>query len=31
MRYMVNLDERKIRWITQGKLRGRGAGELALI
>jgi len=28
---MVKLDERKIRWIIQQKLRGRGAGELALI
>ena len=31
MRYMVKLNERKIRWIIQEKLRGRGAGELALI
>jgi len=28
---MVKLNERKIRWIIQQKLRGRGAGELALI
>jgi len=28
---MVKLDERKIRWIIHEKLRGRGAGELALI
>jgi len=28
---MVKLNERKIRWIIQEKLRGRGAGELALI
>jgi len=26
---MVKLNERKIRWIIQEKLRGRGAGELA--
>jgi len=31
MRYMVRLSERKIRWIVQEKLRGRGSGELALI
>jgi len=31
MRYMVKLSERKIRWIVQEKLRGRGTGELALI
>ena len=30
-RFMVKLSERKIRWIIQQKLRGRGAGELALI
>jgi len=29
--YMVKLNEWKIRWIIQEKLRGRGAGELALI
>jgi hypothetical protein len=28
---MAKLDERKVRWIIQEKLRGRGAGELALI
>jgi len=28
---MVKLNDRKIRWIIQQKLRGRGAGELALI
>ena len=28
---MVKLNERKIRWIIQEKLRGRGAGEIALI
>jgi putative transposase len=28
---MVKLNERKIRWIIQEKLRGRSAGELALI
>jgi len=28
---MVKLNERKIRWIIQQKLRGRGAGEIALI
>ena len=28
---MVKLNERKIRWIIQQKLGGRGAGELALI
>ena len=28
---MVKLNDRKIRWIIQEKLRGRGAGELALI
>jgi len=28
---MVKLDERKIRWIIQQKLRGRGVGELAMI
>jgi putative transposase len=28
---MVKLNERKIRWIIQQKMRGRGAGELALI
>ena len=28
---MVKLNERKIRWIVHEKLRGRGAGELALI
>jgi putative transposase len=28
---MVKLNERKIRWLIQEKLRGRGAGELALI
>jgi hypothetical protein len=28
---MVKLNERKIRWIIHEKLRGRGAGELALI
>ena len=31
MRYMVKLNERKIRWIIQQKLGGRGTGELALI
>jgi len=30
-RFMVKLNERKIRWIIHEKLRGRGAGELALI
>jgi hypothetical protein len=25
---MVKLNERKIRWIIQQKLRGRGAGEI---
>jgi len=30
-RYMVKLNERKIRWIIQEKARGRGTGELALI
>ena len=30
-RYMVKLNERKIRWIIHEKLRGRGTGELALI
>ncbi len=28
---MVRLNERKIRWIIQEKLRGRGPGEIALI
>jgi len=28
---MVKLNDRKIRWIIHEKLRGRGAGELALI
>jgi len=28
---MVKLNDRKIRWIIQEKLRGRGAGEIALI
>jgi putative transposase len=28
---MVKLSERKIRWIVQEKLRGRGTGEIALI
>jgi len=28
---MVKLNERKIRWIIQQKLRGKGAGEIALI
>jgi len=28
---MVKLNERKVRWIIQEKLRGRGAGEIALI
>jgi putative transposase len=28
---MVKLSERKIRWIIQEKLRGRGTGEIALI
>ena len=28
---MVKLDDRAIRWIIQQKMRGRGAGELALI
>jgi hypothetical protein len=28
---MGKLNERKIRWIIQQKLRGRGAGEIALI
>ena len=28
---MVKLNERKIRWIIQQKMRGRGVGELALI
>jgi len=28
---MVKLNERKIRWIIHEKLRGRGAGEIALI
>jgi putative transposase len=31
MRYMAKLDDRKIRWIIQQKMRGRGADELALI
>ena len=31
MRYMVKLSERKIRWIIQQKLGGRGTGEIALI
>jgi len=31
MRYMVKLNERRIRWIIHEKMRGRGAGELALI
>lgn len=31
IRYMVKLNDRKIRWIIQQKLRGRGTGELALI
>ena len=31
MRYMVKLNDRKIHWIIHEKLRGRGAGELALI
>jgi len=30
-RFMVKLNERKIRWIIHEKLRGRGAGEIALI
>jgi hypothetical protein len=28
---MVKLNDRKIHWIIHEKLRGRGAGELALI
>ena len=28
---MVKLNDRKIRWIVQQKLRGKGVGELALI
>jgi transposase len=28
---MVKLNERKIRWIIQQKLGGRGTGEIALI
>jgi len=28
---MVKLNDRKIRWLVQEKLRGRGSGELALI
>ena len=28
---MVKLNDRKVRWIVQQKLRGRGAGEIALI
>jgi len=28
---MVKLNERKIRWIIQQKLGGRGTGEVALI
>ena len=28
IRYMVKLNERKIRWIIHEKLRGRGAGEI---
>jgi hypothetical protein len=28
---MVKLNERKMHWIIQEKLRGRGAGEIALI
>jgi len=28
---MVKLNERKVRWIVQQKLRGRGAGEIAMI
>jgi len=28
---MVKLNERKIRWIVQQKLRGRGSGQIALI
>jgi hypothetical protein len=28
---MVKLNDRKIRWIIHEKLRGRGAGEIALI
>jgi putative transposase len=31
MRYMVKLNERKIRWIIHEKMRGRGTGEIALI
>jgi len=31
MRYMVKLSERKIRWIIQQKLGGRGTGEIALV
>ena len=31
IRYMVKLNERKIRWIIHEKMRGRGTGELALI
>jgi len=28
---MVKVNDRKIHWIIQQKLRGRGAGEIALI
>ncbi len=28
---MVKLNERKVRWIVQQKLRGVGSGEIALI
>jgi hypothetical protein len=30
-RFMVKLTERKMRWIVQEKLRGRGTSEIALI
>jgi hypothetical protein len=30
-RFVVKLNERKIRWNIEEKLRGRGAGEIALI
>jgi hypothetical protein len=28
---MVKLNDRKVRWIIQQKLRGMGSGEIALI
>jgi len=28
---MAKLDDRKVRWIVQQKLRGRGVGEIAMI